>query len=91
MKQRQQQLQDRLERIWQEKLRYWRQQQEHYLFQIETLNPKRTLERGYSLILEDSQAIRDPKDLSTAKRYTLAMAKGTARVSLDKIELSKDD
>ncbi len=91
MKQRQQQLQDRLERIWQEKLRYWRQQQEHYLFQIETLNPKRTLERGYSLILEDSQAIRDPKDLSTAKRYTLAMAQGTARVSLDKIELSKDD
>ena len=91
MKQRQQQLQDRLERIWQEKLRYWRQQQEHYLFQIETLNPKRTLERGYSLILEDSQAIRDPKDLSTAKRYTLAMAKGTARVSLDKIELSTDD
>ena len=91
MKQRQQQLQDRLERIWQEKLRYWRQQQEHYLFQIETLNPKRTLERGYSLVLEDSQAIRDPKDLSTAKRYTLAMAKGTARVSLDKIELSKDD
>ena len=91
MKQRQQQLQDRLERIWQEKLRYWRHQQEHYLSQIETLNPKRTLERGYSLILEDSQAIRDPKDLSTAKRYTLAMAKGTARVSLDKIELSKDD
>ena len=91
MRQRQQQLQDRLERVWQEKLRYWRQQQEHYLFQIETLNPQRTLERGYSLILEDTQAIRDPKDLSLTKRYTLAMAKGTAQVSLDNIELSADE
>ena len=91
IRQRQRQLQDRLERVWQEKLRYWRQQQEHYLFQIETLNPKRTLERGYSLILEDSQAIRDPKDLSSTTRYTLAMAKGTAQVSLHNIELSADE
>ncbi len=91
MRQRQNQLQDRLARVWQEKLRYWRQQQEHYLFQIETLSPKRTLERGYSLILDETQAIRNPKDLQTEKIYTLAMAKGSAQMTIKSIEISSDE
>jgi exodeoxyribonuclease VII large subunit len=91
MRQRQNQLQERLMRGWQEKLRYWRQQQEHYLSQIETLNPQRTLERGYSLILDQTQAVRDPKDLLTAKTYTVAMAKGSAQLILNSIELSSDE
>jgi exodeoxyribonuclease VII large subunit len=91
MRQRQNQLQERLMRVWQEKLRYWRQQQEHYLFQIETLSPQRTLERGYSLILDETVAVRDPKDLQTEKTYTVAMAKGSAQLTLKTIELSSDE
>jgi exodeoxyribonuclease VII large subunit len=91
MRQRQNQLQERLMRVWQEKLRYWRQQQEHYLFQIETLSPQRTLERGYSLILDDTVAVRDPKDLQTEKTYTVAMAKGSAQLTLKTIQPSTDE
>jgi len=91
MRQRQNQLQERLTRVWQEKLRYWRQQQEHYLFQIETLSPQRTLERGYSLILDETVAVRNPKDLQTEKTYTVAMAKGSAQLTLKSIQLSPDE
>lgn len=91
MRQRQNQLQERLMRVWQEKLRYWRQQQEHYLFQVETLSPQRTLERGYSLILDDTVAVRDPKDLQTEKTYTVAMAKGSAQLTLKSIQPSTDE
>jgi exodeoxyribonuclease VII large subunit len=91
MRQRQNQLQERLARVWQEKLRYWRQQQEHYLFQIETLSPQRTLERGYSLILDETQAVRDPKDLQIEKTYTVAMAKGSAQLTINSIQLTSDE
>ena len=85
MRQRQNQLQERLTRVWQEKMRYWRQQQEHYLFQIEALNPQRTLERGYSLILDGTKAVRDPKELKTSKEFTIAMAHGQALVTLENV------
>ncbi len=91
MRQRQNQLQERLVRAWQEKLRYWRQQQEHYFIQIETLNPKRTLERGYSLILEGDLAMRNPQEMRTATTYTLAMAQGRAQVTLATIEPTQDE
>ena len=91
MRQRQNQLQERLSRVWQEKLRYWRQQQEHYLFQIEALNPQRTLERGYSLILDGDKAMRDPKALQTTKEYTIAMAQGQAKVTLHEVSQITDE
>ena len=91
MRQRQNQLQERLTRVWQEKLRYWRQQQEHYLLQIETLSPQRTLERGYSLILDETVAVRDPKDLQTETTYTVAMAKGSAQLTIKTIQRSSDE
>jgi len=91
MRQRQNQLQERLVRAWQEKLRYWRQQQEHYFIQIETLNPKRTLERGYSLILEGDLAMRNPQEMRTGTKYTLAMAQGRAQVTLATIEPTQDE
>lgn len=83
---RQNQLQDRLKRAWQEQLRHRLRQQEHYLFQIETLNPQRTLERGYALILEGTQAVRNTLDLQAAKVYTVAMAKGHAHIQLQNVE-----
>ena len=91
MRQRQNQLQERLSRVWQEKLRYWRQQQEHYLFQIEALNPQRTLERGYSLILDGAKAVRDPQELQPAKEYTIAMAHGHVHVTLNNVSPIADE
>ena len=91
MRQRQNQLQERLVRAWLEKLRFWRQQQEHYFIQIETLNPKRTLERGYSLILEGDLAMRNPQEMRTDTTYTLAMAQGRAQVTLATIEPTQDE
>ena len=91
MRQRQNQLQERLSRVWQEKLRYWRQQQEHYLFQIEALNPQRTLERGYSLILDGAKAVRDPQELQPAKEYTIAMAHGQVHVTLNNVSPIADE
>jgi exodeoxyribonuclease VII large subunit len=90
MKLKQSQLQDRLARAWQEKLRYHRQQQAHYFLQLETLNPQRTLERGYSLILKDNQALRDAQELQTNTAYVVAMAKGTATIQLDSVEIHQD-
>ena len=91
MRQRQNQLQERLKRAWQEKIRYWRQEQEHYLFQIEALNPQRTLERGYSLILDGNKAVRDPKELKTSKEFTIAMAHGQALVKLKDVSPLTDE
>jgi len=91
MRQRQNQLQERLKRAWQEKIRYWRQEQEHYLFQIEALNPQRTLERGYSLILDGNKAVRDPKELKTSKEFTIAMAHGQVLVTLKDVSPLVDE
>lgn len=90
MKQQQSQLQDRLARAWQEKLRHLRQQQEHHFLQLETLNPQRTLERGYSLILKDHQALRDTKELLPKTSYTVAMAKGTATIQLESVNIDPE-
>jgi exodeoxyribonuclease VII large subunit len=80
---------ERIARALQEQLRTVLQNQEHLQMQLETLNPQRTLERGYSLILDGEQAMRDPVDL-THKTYRVAMAKGSASIQIDKITIEKE-
>jgi hypothetical protein len=36
-------------------------------------------------------AVRDPKDLQTEKTYTVAMAKGSAQLTLKSIQPSTDE
>ena len=51
------------------------------------LNPQRTLERGYAVILnEQRQAIRKPKDLNTQQPFEVRLAEGVAQVQFEKVK-----
>jgi exodeoxyribonuclease VII large subunit len=90
LQQNQHQLKDRLKRAFLEKIRRTQQNQQHLLLQLETLNPQRTLERGYSLILDGQTAVRDPSLLNSHKLYSLAMAQGSAEIQFQEILIKKE-
>jgi exodeoxyribonuclease VII large subunit len=51
--------------------------QAHWLTQLETLNPQRTLERGYAVILDkQKKAARKPNDIKADEDYVLRLAEG---------------
>jgi exodeoxyribonuclease VII large subunit len=51
--------------------------QAHWLTQLETLNPQRTLERGYAVILDSQKrAARNPKDIKPDEEYLVRLAEG---------------
>jgi exodeoxyribonuclease VII large subunit len=51
--------------------------QAHWLTQLETLNPERTLERGYAVILDSQKrAARNPKDIKQDEKYLVRLAEG---------------
>jgi exodeoxyribonuclease VII large subunit len=51
--------------------------QAHWLTQLETLNPERTLERGYAVILDSQKrAARNPKDIKQDEEYLVRLAEG---------------
>jgi exodeoxyribonuclease VII large subunit len=59
--------------------------QAHWLTQLETLNPQRTLERGYAVILDENQkAARQPSDIREDERYQLWLAEGKIQVAFKK-------
>jgi exodeoxyribonuclease VII large subunit len=84
--------QQRLNQAWLVRMNNWQRNQAHYHSQLELLNPQRTLERGYSVILsrEANQlhALRGPKELSTDKVFQIQMAEGEAQVRLADIKIS---
>ena len=57
------------------------------------LNPQRTLERGYAVILTQDknaevgmlQAVRNPKELKVNASYQVRLAEGEAEIELSKI------
>ena len=55
--------------------------------QLETLSPNRTLERGYSLVLEDGKPLSNPQLLKVKHRYTIEMALGSAQVQMAEISI----
>lgn len=62
-----------------------RRNQAHWSAQLETLNPQRTLERGYAVILnQDKQAARSPADIREKEAYLLKLAAGELRVHIQK-------
>lgn len=75
-------LRSRLNQSWQARLSAWKREQNHHQAQLEALNPQRTLERGYSLLLKDEAAIRDPRGLEAGNTYTVKMALGSAEIVL---------
>ena len=59
--------------------------QAHWLTQLETLNPQRTLERGYAVILDQNQkAARQASDIREDERYQLWLAEGKIQVAIKK-------
>jgi exodeoxyribonuclease VII large subunit len=57
--------------------------QAHWGAQLETLNPQRTLERGYAVILnQDKQAARSPADIREKEGYLLKLAAGELKVHI---------
>jgi len=55
--------------------------------QLETLSPNRTLERGYSLVLEDGKPLSNPQQLKVKHQYTIEMALGSAQVQMAEINI----
>jgi len=75
-------LRTRLNQSWQARLLAFKREHLHHQAQLEALNPQRTLERGYSLVLQEGKALRHPRDLETGNTYVVKMALGSAQVVL---------
>ena len=85
--------QQRLNQAWSVRIENWKRNQMHYQSQLEMLNPQRTLERGYAVVLnvnEGLHAARKPDDLRTATEYEIRLAEGAATVQFEKITALKD-
>ena len=81
--------QQRLNQAWAVRVEAWKRNQGHFQSQLEMLNPQRTLERGYAVVLnvsEGLQAVRDPGELTAGPEYEIRLAKGKANVKLSEVK-----
>jgi len=80
----------RLNQAWSVRIDGWKRNQSHYQSQLEMLNPQRTLERGYAVILSKEKdqlhAVRDPNELMIEADYEIHLANGISEVQFAKIE-----
>ncbi|MEY3528185.1 MAG: exodeoxyribonuclease large subunit [Pseudomonadota bacterium] len=61
--------------------------QAHWLRQLETLNPQRTLERGYAVILDkEKRAARKPNDIKAEEDYLVRLADGEVSIQFSVIK-----
>lgn len=83
--------QQRLNQAWSVRMENWKRNQAHCQSQLEMLNPQRTLERGYAVILSKDKnelhALRNPKELAANQTYQLRLAKGQAEIELSKVAI----
>ena len=81
--------QQRLNQAWSVRMENWKRNQTHYQSQLEMLNPQRTLERGYAVILGkdngESYAVRKPDELVSGQEYLIQVAEGNTSVELAKV------
>jgi exodeoxyribonuclease VII large subunit len=83
--------QQRLNQAWSVRVDSWKRNQEHFQSQLEMLNPQRTLERGYAVVLniaDGVHAVREPGDLQVGPEYEIRLAKGAAVVKLGEVKTS---
>jgi exodeoxyribonuclease VII large subunit len=82
--------QKRLNQAWLVRVENWKRDQGHFQLQLEMLNPQRTLERGYAVILsKDDQAmhaVRNPKELNTESLFEVRLAEGQVEVEFSKVK-----
>ena len=82
----------RLQQAWSVRMENWKRNQGHYQSQLEMLNPQRTLERGYAVVLnvkEGLHAARKPSDLETCAEYEIRLAEGAAIVQFETVKTLK--
>lgn len=80
------QLKARLDQSWQVRVNTYQQQHLSWNSHLELLNPQRTLDRGYAVILDSNeQALRDPAALKAGDLYSIHLAKGVSKVELAKV------
>jgi exodeoxyribonuclease VII large subunit len=81
--------QQRLNQAWSVRMENWKRNQSHYQSQLEMLNPQRTLERGYAVILSKEKdqlhAVRNPKELIANQAYQVRLAEGQVEIELSKV------
>ena len=81
--------QQRLNQAWSVRVDGWKRNQSHYQSQLEMLNPQRTLERGYAVILSKNQdelhAVRKSNELAVGVEYEIHLAQGVSEVELAKV------
>jgi exodeoxyribonuclease VII large subunit len=86
--------QQRLNQAWLVRMENWKRNQSHYQSQLEMLNPQRTLERGYAVILskgnkegqEQLHAVRKPSELNIKQGYQVRLAEGQAEVQFSEVK-----
>ena len=82
--------QQRLNQTWSVRMENWKRNQSHYQLQLEMLNPQRTLERGYAVILSKQEdqlhAVRKPNELNTENIFQVCLAEGQAEVQFSEVE-----
>ena len=87
--------QKRLNQAWLVRVENWRRNQTHHQSQLEMLNPQRTLERGYAVILSKEeptmQAVRNPTELIAEKVFQVRLAEGQLDVQFTKAGSQKDN
>jgi exodeoxyribonuclease VII large subunit len=83
--------QQRLNQAWSVRMETWKRNQAHFQSQLEMLNPQRTLERGYAVVLnlaDGVHAVREPDELKPGPEYEIRLAKGAAIVKLGEVKTS---
>jgi len=90
--------QKRLNQAWSVRVENWKRDQGHFQSQLEMLNPQRTLERGYAVILsnkgkskeeQEMHAVRNPNELNTENPFQVRLAEGQVEVKFAKLESMK--
>ncbi len=80
------QLKARIDQSWQVRVKAYYQQHLSWNSHLELLNPQRTLDRGYAVILDSNeQALRDPTALKAGELFSIHLAKGVSQVELTKV------
>jgi exodeoxyribonuclease VII large subunit len=78
---------------WLVRVENWKRDQSHFQSQLEMLNPQRTLERGYAVILSKEgrvmHAVRNPNELNTENAFQVRLAEGQVEVEFAKVELPR--
>jgi len=90
--------QKRLNQAWLVRVQNWKSDQGHFQSQLEMLNPQRTLERGYAVILsrkgrpkeeQAMHAVRNPNELNTENAFQVCLAEGQIEVEFAKLGSQK--